>query len=74
MLVAAAVDVAQAAPPPTATVRCRNIRQIDTADFERRLRLSSLFTAPADTVDAYADPLSPPYWMKSHRCVIFADG
>jgi len=57
MLVAAAVDVAQAAPPPIATVRCRNIRQIDTADFERRLRLSSLFTAPADTVDAYADQI-----------------
>ena len=56
-LVVAAVNAAQSALPSTVIVRCRNIRQIDTADFERQLRQSSLFTAPADTVDAYADQI-----------------
>jgi hypothetical protein len=56
-LVVAAVGAVQSAPQKTVSVRYRNIRQIDIVDFEFRLRQSPLFTAPADTVDAYADQI-----------------
>ena len=74
-LVAAAVGASKAAPPPI-TIPCRNIRQIDTVDFERRLRLSSLSLhqlTRSTSTPIRSSPLSPPFWTMSHPCVMFAD-
>ena len=46
-------DVVGRVPKPIITYTSRNIRAIDAAMFENELRRSSLFTQPADTVDAY---------------------
>ena len=35
----------------------RNNRAIDIAEFDRALHASSLFTAPADTADGFADQM-----------------
>ena len=50
-------DVVGRVPKPIILCRSRNIRAVDAAMFENELRRSSLFTQPADTVDAYVTQL-----------------
>jgi len=44
-------------PPPLVQFSYRDIKRINVADFEQSLRRTSVFTAPADTVDAFAAQL-----------------
>jgi len=56
-LVVARVAVTAAAAKSPTEHTFRNLRAIDLVDFERRLRNSALFTAPAESTDAFADQL-----------------
>jgi len=45
------------APPLAVSNEYRDIKKIDTVDFERRLRSPRLFTDPADTPEDYLNQL-----------------
>ena len=57
MIIARVTATTTTAKSPAVIHTYRNIRAIDLVDFESRLRDSTLFSAPAETTDAFADQL-----------------